>query len=127
MTLDVICREMPADFGMASKTSPQSENPATSRFEKLGIQVEDLTPAVAEQLGVKIDHGVAITDVRSGSPADRAGLSSGMVITEANRQPVKTVEDFRKALESKPLDKGALLLVRSAEGSRFVVINVESK
>jgi S1-C subfamily serine protease len=88
--------------------------------------VADLTPPVAEQLGIKSDHGVVVTEVRAGSPADRAGLSSGMVITEANRQAVKTVDDFRKALDTKSLKKGILLLIRSAEGSRFVVIGAES-
>jgi len=82
--------------------------------------IADLTVPVAEQLGIKTEHGVVITEVRSGSQADRAGLSSGMVITEANRQPVKTVGEFRKALGAKPLEKGVLLLVRSAEGSLFV-------
>ena len=89
--------------------------------------MENLTPEVAEHLGVKAEHGVAITDVRSGSPAELAGLSTGMVITEADRHPVKTTDDLRKALETRPLDKGVLLLVRSAEGSRFVVLRVETK
>jgi len=127
MTLNVLCREQPADFGMVCTGSRDSGNMESSHFERLGIQVENLTPQIAEQLGVKAEHGVAITDVRSGSPADMAGLTSGMVISEANRQPVKTVDDFRKALGNKPLEKGVLLLVRSAEGSRFVVIQVESK
>jgi serine protease Do len=127
MTLNVICREQPADFGMVRTRSRGPGNMQSSKFDKLGIQVEDLTPQVAEQLGVKVDHGVAITDVRSGSPADLAGLANGMVITEANRQPVKSVEDLRKALGTSTLEKGVLLLVRSAEGSRFVVIQVESK
>jgi serine protease Do len=127
MTLNVVCREQPADFGMVRTGSLNPGNKESSSVEKLGIEVENLAPQVAEQLGVKVEHGVAITDVRSGSPADLVGLSSGMVITEANRQPVSTVDDFRKALASKPLDKGVLLLVRSAEGSRFVVVRVESK
>ena len=87
----------------------------------------DLTPQVAEQLGIKTQHGVVVTDVRAGSPAERAGLTSGMVITEANRQAVNTVDDFRKALDTKSLKKGVLLLVRSAEGSRFVVVSPESE
>ena len=127
MTLNVNCGELPADFGVAHTGSQGSGNAETSRFEKLGIQVGDLTASVAEHLGIKAQHGVVITDVRSGSPADRAGLTSGLVITEANRQAVKTVGDLRKALESKPLNKGVLLLVRSAEGSRFVVIGGESE
>lgn len=127
MTLNVTCREQPADFGTMTTGSRHSGKAESSSFEKLGIEVESLTPQVAEKLGMKVDHGLAITDVRSGSPADLAGLTSGMVITEADRQPVKTVDDLRKILDKKPLDKGVLLLVKSTNGSRFVVIQVESK
>jgi serine protease Do len=128
MTLSVTCREMPADFTAASMGSAVEPGKSeSSRFEKLGIEVEDLTPQLAEHLGVKAEHGVAITDVRAGSPADQAGLASGMVITQANSRAVKSVGDLRKALEAKPLDQGVLLLVRSPAGSRFVVIRVESE
>ncbi|MGA2253808.1 MAG: Do family serine endopeptidase [Thermoguttaceae bacterium] len=127
MTLNVNCGEQPADFGVARIGSRGSGNPEPSHFEKLGIQVADLTASVAAHLGIKTEHGVVITDVRSGSPADLAGLTSGVVITEANRQPVKSVADFRKALGAKSLEKGVLLLIRSAEGSRFVVIGPESE
>ncbi len=126
LTLNVYCAEQPADLGTAGMESQGSGAAENAHFEKLGIQVADLTAPVAEQLGVKTEHGVVITDVRSGSPADLAGLTSGMVITEANRQPIKTVDDFRKAMGAKPLEKGLLLLLHSAEGSRFVVI-AESK
>jgi len=122
MTLNVNCAEQPADFTVARTGSGESRNRDSSDFEKLGIQVADLTTPVAEHLGIKAEHGVVITDVRSGSPADLAGLTSRMVIAEANRQPVKTVDDFRKVMGTKSLEKGVLLLIRSAEGSRFVVI-----
>ena len=62
-----------------------------------------------------------------GSLAGQAGLESGMVIIQANRKPVPTVEDLRKILEQQSLEKGVLLLVQSAEGSRFVVIRVEGR
>ena len=50
-----------------------------------------------------------------------------MVITEANRRAVNSVDDFRKALGEKPLEKGVLLLLHTPEGSRFVVIEVEGE
>ena len=127
MTLEVVCMEQPGNFGVAQAEPQSSTKAESSRFEKLGIQVEDLTPQIAEQLGIKAEHGVVITDVQSGSPAEMAGLGTGMVITEANRQPVTSVDAFRKALGGKPLEKGLLLLVRTAEGSRFVVIRAESE
>ena len=90
--------------------------------EKLGIDVGGLTPEVAEKLGVKSGEGVVITDVHNGSRADSAGLTTGMVIAQVGRQPIKSVSDFRAAMEKQSLEKGILLLIRSSEGTRFVVI-----
>jgi serine protease Do len=127
LTFDVVCAERPTNLRVARSGHRAPGNAESSRFQKLGIQIEDLKPQVAEQLRVEAENGVVITDVRSGSPADLAGLTTGMVIAAVDRQPVKTVEDFRKVLSSRPLDKGVLLLVRTGEGSRFVVIQTESE
>ncbi len=127
LALDVVCAERPTNLSVAMSGHQGSGKAESSRFQKLGIQAEDLTPQVAEQLGMKADRGVVITDVRSGSPADLAGLTTGMVVAQVDRQPVNSVEDFRKILDSRPLNKGVLLLVRTSEGSRFVVIQVESE
>ena len=126
VTLNVTVREQPEEYGLADEAPQGSQKAEPSRFEKLGIQLENLTAEVVEQLGVKADHGVVITEVRPGSPADQAGLATGMVIAQVNRQDVKSVEDFRKALEQQPLDKGVLLLARTPEGARFVVLRVET-
>ena len=49
-----------------------------------------------------------------------------MVITEANRNAVKSLDDLRAAIKERtPGGKGVLLLVRTARGSRFVVLQVE--
>jgi serine protease Do len=127
MTLNVTCAELPSETASAGNPTIETKKGETTRFEKLGIQVEALTPKIAEQLGVSADHGVVITDVRSGSPADLAGLSTGMVITEANRRPVESVNDFSKALEQRSLEKGVLLLMQTPEGSRYVAIQIEKE
>jgi serine protease Do len=127
LTLKATCGELPAEAAVAMAGSPGSESPQTAQFDKLGIEVENLTPQIAEQLAVKVDHGAAITEVRNGSLAEMAGLAAGMVITEADRQPVKSVADLRKALAAKPLSQGLLLLVQSAQGSRFVVLRAEAE
>jgi serine protease Do len=57
-----------------------------------------------------------------GSVATEVGLEPGMVITEVNRQTIKTVDEFRTAIEAQPAGKDVLLLVRTAGGSRFVVL-----
>jgi len=122
ITLGVTLREQPSDDGPARKGVATPKRTQPSRFNKLGIQLDTLTAEVAEQLDMKGARGVVITDVRSGSPAGEAGLTAGMVLTQVNRKPVGTVDDFQKALEERSLDEGVLLLVRTAKGGRFVVV-----
>jgi serine protease Do len=118
-TLQAVPRKSAEEAEKQVKAKAERANP--SRFEELGLEVETLTPEITEHLNVKADHGVVISDVLSGSPADRAGLKSGMVIVEAGRSPVKSVADLKKVVEEAK-DGGVLLLVRSEQGSRFLVL-----
>ena len=86
------------------------------------MDVQNLTPELATKLDVKAEQGVVVTDVQGGSLAEHAGLVPGMVIAEAGRKPVKTAEDLAKALDEKAVSSGVLLLVRTQQGSRFLVI-----
>ena len=125
LNLELTVRQQPADFGLAHGRSRSSGEPGkakTSRFDKLGIEVETLTAEVAKQLGVEGREGVVVTEVRAGSLADTAGLETGMVIAQIDRKPVKSAEEFGKALEKASLEGGVLLLIRSSQGSRFVVL-----
>ncbi len=124
ITLTVRCDEQPDGYGM--KTGQTGGPPQSSHFEKLGIDVEILKADVAERLGMKGKQGVVITEVRDGSPAADAGLEPGMVVTQANHKPVTNLDDFQKAIAGKPLSDGLLLLVRTATGSRFVVVETET-
>ncbi len=124
--LDVTVEEQPSDYGVASMRRQGSDkNTESSRFQRLGIEAETLTEEVAEQLGVKADHGVVITRVESGSVADRAGLETGMVVVEAARKAIKSVDDLEKVISDESLEKGLLLLVRTQTGSSFVVLRAE--
>jgi serine protease Do len=58
---------------------------------KLGITVEVVPPALASK-GIR---GVLVTQVKPGSFADESGLTSGLVITEINRQPVTSMDQFQ--------------------------------
>ena len=122
--LSVTLREQPANFGEpATRPVTSEENSASAgHFDQLGLQVEPLTGDVAKQLGVAADQGVVIVAVEDGSAADRAGLAPGMAVVQVGRQTVKSVADFEAAAKSGSLDKGVLLLVRTAEGAQFKVL-----
>jgi serine protease Do len=63
---------------------------------KLGITVE----AVPGALTSKGIHGVLVTQVKPGSFADESGLTPGLVITEINRQPVTSIEQFQSLVSA---------------------------
>jgi serine protease Do len=66
------------------------------RRARIGIALGVLTPAMAKQLGIDPQtRGVLVNEVVAGSPADKAGLKSGDVITEFNDTPVVSLPAFR--------------------------------
>jgi serine protease Do len=83
-----------------------------------GLRVQDLTPEIAEQLGVEDDTGVLVTSVDPGSPAGEAGLRRGDVILEVDRTEVSSASEFQKRLGA--ADDRALLLVRRGDATIFV-------
>ena len=126
--LNVTVREAPANYGVrAEEPADESrEAPAEAQaFNKLGLEVGPLSADVARQLGLKDSGGVVITAVEEGSLADQAGLEASMAIVQVGRQPVKTVEQFDNLISGASLEKGVLLLIKTDEGSRFVVLKSE--
>jgi serine protease Do len=84
----------------AQPTSQNGENGPESAPNasegKLGITVE----AVPGPLASKGVHGVLVTQVKPGSFADESGLAAGLVITEINRQPVTSLEQFQSLVSA---------------------------
>ncbi len=91
----------------------------------LGLSVQTLNEQLAEKLGVKEDSGVVITEVVPGSPADSQGLRSGMIIKQVDHAPVKTADEFAKAVKASKESGSVLLLVQQGDYTRFVVLKLE--
>ena len=66
-----------------------------------------------------------ISKIESGSPAEKAGLSSGMIIQEVERNVVNNFEIFKKFVNETDTAKGILLLVTTNGGSRYIFIQEE--
>jgi S1-C subfamily serine protease len=99
--------------------APNSRNDGAG---KLGVSVEPVTPDVAQELQLKPGTtGVVVTAVDPAGPAVEAGIQRGDVIQEVNRQPVKTADDLRAAID-KNGNKPALLLLNRRGETAFLAV-----
>jgi serine protease Do len=89
---------------------------------ELGLTLQNVTPQIAESLGLAKAEGLIISAVEPGSPAEEAGLRRGDLVLEVNRKPVRTVDDYRKAVAESPKDRGILFLVQRGDSNLFLAL-----
>src|ERR1051326_7375867 len=103
--------ELPSDLTRASNEPAPPTRPNEEQLGKLGLQVQDLTKEVADQLHLGVKQGVIVTSVEDNSIAAQQGIEREDVITEVDGKPVTDVKTFRDALQKADPTRG----VRSEE------------
>jgi serine protease Do len=114
VTLDVTVAQMAEPGQMvASATGEESKG-------ALGLSVESITPDTAKEMKLADSRGVLVRGVRSGSPAENAGIRPGDVITEVDHQRVTDTANLKQVLDKHP--KGAPIVVMiERDGSSLYV------
>ncbi len=107
---------------LAAEKQAGKEDAETGSGIALGIEIQELTPDIAAQLGYTDEKGVVVAGVKPGSPAAKANLKRGDLIKEINQNPVTSVTDYVKAVRE---GKRFLLLVRRGENTFFTVVKAE--
>jgi len=72
---------------------------------RLGIDAEDLSGQFGAYFGAPDGEGVLVREVNSGSPAEKAGVKSGDVITSLNGERIRSLGDLREKLSGKREEK----------------------
>lgn len=67
----------------------QLQQDGAVRRAYIGIQMQEIDAALAQELNLRIPEGVAVTEVVTESPADTAGFQTGDVILEVNGRRIK--------------------------------------
>jgi serine protease Do len=122
-------KQMTLSPTIARLTEKEDEAVASATTEgdkrgRLGVAVEPLTPETARGLGTSEKQGLVVKSVQDGSPADQAGIRPGDVITEVNRQPVRSAEDLRQAVEQHKAGTSMLLLLKREGSARYLIVQV---
>ena len=115
--------ELTAGSVAAERSSGGAGNAPGDRH--IGVSVEPLTPALAEELGVRQGtQGLVVRSVDPRGPAARAGVQPGDVIVAVNRQPVRSASEIGTALNGSSSRPSLLLINRSGQ-SLFLTVNPE--
>lgn len=116
MDLDVTVGALPGnDLATSGSTRPSSQG------NSLALTVTPLPPGAADDVPELASGGVIIDELREG-PARAAGLASGDVIVTLNHQPISSIADFNRVVESLPEDGYvAVRVVRNGRGTTLVL------
>ena len=104
--------ELPEQSGTSTPALGEGGSGQSSSKALEGVQVENLTPQIAEQLNLSASvRGVVVDSVDRSSAAAEAGLQRGDVIVEVNHKTVNNMAEFRAAMAGTG-NQPVLLLVR---------------
>jgi serine protease Do len=88
----------------------------------LGVSVQNLTPTLAESFGLKQHSGAVIAEVKPNSPADKAGLRGGDVITSIDGKTITESADLTmNVVKMAPGNKVELGILRDDKNETIAV------
>jgi serine protease Do len=129
VTVQILRKNQEREVSVELGELPQQPTAARGSEEmqapsRLGFSVQNLTPELAQQLGVEGTTGVVVTQVDPNSEAYQAGVRRGMVIHEVNQQEVKNTQDFWEAVEKREQSEQILLLVQGPQATMYLTFPV---
>ena len=92
----------------------------------IGIQGVSVTPQVASYYNLGVDHGVLVTSIVPGSPAQKSRIETGDVILGLGRKAVKNVEDLRRELDKHRVGEELGLNIARGRQRGTVSIRIEA-
>ena len=89
----------------------------------VGMRVQDLNPALVQSLGLPEVGGVLASFLEPDSPAERAGIRAGDIVTEVNGEPVESVRQARRAIFGSRV--GDIISVTTLRGTETHEFDIE--
>lgn len=119
VAVEPVIREQNKHPQVAQANSMQQEGPFA------GVAVQNLDGQIAQQLGLEQEvNGVVVLEVMPGSDAERAGLAQGDVISEINREPIRSERDFVHVVSNLGNQKEALIFIHRGKGALYLTIKI---
>ncbi len=101
--------DIPADT--AQRVIAQLKDHGSVTRGWLGVQIQPVTAGIADSLGLKKAEGAIVDSAQDGSPAAKAGVQTGDVITGVNGEAVKNARDLARSIATMQPDSSAKLAI----------------
>jgi Do/DeqQ family serine protease len=92
---------------------------------RLGVQVKDLTPELADSMGIAARQGAIIDFVDVLSPAQKAGLVPGDIVLSVDGQPVHSAADLRNRVGLTPVGRKLQLTLLRDKAQKTLDVTIE--
>ena len=77
----------------------------------IGVQVQNVTPELAKSFGMTEPKGALVAEVNPGSPAEKAGIHRGDIITDYNGHPIHEMNELPRLVAATPPNSKATLKI----------------
>jgi serine protease Do len=107
----------------AIRVSEQLRTSGRVQRGRIGVQIDQVSKDVAESLGLAKAQGALVRSVEAGSPADKAGVEAGDIITRFEGKPIEKSADLPRMVGSvKPGSKASLTVWRRGSSKELQVV-----
>lgn len=90
--------------------APKVSTEEMSSRPYIGFELEELTSEIIKYYNLPVEHGLLVTNIENGSPAEKAGLEKGDIIIAVNSREMSMISDFLRELD-KTQDKSLEFIV----------------
>jgi membrane-associated protease RseP (regulator of RpoE activity) len=101
--------------------------PARSRRGYLGVRLLEITPELRAHFGVPKDAGVLVAGVDKDSPAAKAGIQVGDIITRADGERIESGSDLTRAVRRRKAGEAVKLEVSRDRAAKSLTAKIEER
>ena len=110
----------------AIRVSDQLRSSGRVSRGRIGVQIDQVTKDVAESIGLGKPTGALVRGVESGSPADKAGVEAGDIITRFDGKAIEKHSDLPRLVGNiKPGTKSTMTVFRRGSSKELAVVIAE--
>jgi serine protease Do len=112
-------------INMARQVMEQLISYGEIRRGRIGVEIQDLTPELAQAIGTRHSQGAVIARVMPGSPAERAGLRTNDLVIAINGAPMRSGMELRNRVGLSRIGDEVELTIERGGSERNVTVRIE--